>query len=265
VGDGVITLQDRAGGEPFCIPFGVCIWAAGVKPNDLVQRIMDRLPEGSQTNQRALTTDKMLRVKGSGGSIYAVGDCSTIERPNSLACAERLYGDRARTIGLKEFERVLAEGSKEFPHLEELAKRAQSDDDSIQVQRLQLGAEIDFEGFQQLLRREDDQLRALPATAQVAKQEAEYLAQSFDSAGGDPDKLLQTALKFQYAHKGSLAYVGADAAVLDIPGMGIVQGIAAGFIWKGFETFSQFSVRNQILVLSDLIRAKVFGRDTSAI
>ena len=47
--------------------------------------------------------------------------------------------------------------------------------------------------------------------------------------------------------------------------MGVAKGIAAGFILKGFETFSQFSIRNQILVLSDLIRAKVFGRDTSAI
>merc|ERR1719159_2045287 len=248
VGDGVITLQDRAGGEPYCLPFGVCVWAAGVKPNDLVQQIME-----------------MLRVKGSGGSIYAFGDCSTIERPNSLACAERLYGDRDRTIDLKEFERVLTEGSKEFPHLEELLKRAQSDDDSIEVQRLQLGAEINFEAFQQLLRREDDQLRALPATAQVAKQEAEYLAQSFDSAGGDAEKLRQTPTKFTYAHKGSLAYIGADAAVLDIPGMGVIRGLAAGFIWKSFETFSQFSIRNQILVLSDLVRAKVFGRDTSAI
>ena len=265
VGDGVITLADRAGGEPYCMPFGVCVWAAGVKPNDLVQKIMDQLPEGTQTNMRALTTDKMLRVKGSGGSIYAIGDCSTIERPNSLACAERLYGDRSRTIGLKEFTRVLAEGAKEFPHLEELAKRAEGDDESIDMQRLQLGSEIDFEGFQRLLRREDDQLRALPATAQVAKQEAEYLAASFMAAAGDKEKLKQTPDKFQYAHKGSLAYVGADAAVLDIPGMGVVQGIAAGFIWKGFETFSQFSIRNQILVLSDLVRAKVFGRDTSAI
>ena len=119
--------------------------------------------------------------------------------------------------------------------------------------------------WEQLLRREDDQLRALPATAQVAKQEAEYLAQSFDSAGGDAEKLRQTPTKFTYAHKGSLAYIGADAAVLDIPGMGVIRGLAAGFIWKSFETFSQFSIRNQILVLSDLVRAKVFGRDTSAI
>merc|ERR1711924_486413 len=109
----------------------------------------------------------------------------------------------------------------------------------------------DFEAFQQLLRREDDQLWALPATAQVAKQEAEYLAQSFDSMGGDAEKLRQTPTKFTYAHKGSLAYIGADAAVLDIPGMGVIRGLAAGFIWKSFETFSQFSIRNQILVLSD--------------
>jgi len=42
-----------------------------------------------------------------------------------------------------------------------------------------------------------------------------------------------------------------------------VTGIAAGFGWKSFETISQISLRNQIFVAMDWVRAKVFGRDTS--
>merc|ERR1711924_289588 len=115
-----------------------------------------------------------------------------------------------------------------------------------------------------------DRLRGLPAAAPEGGRPAAGPAchgpggeagggvpgAGFDSAGGDAEKLRQTPTKFTYAHKGSLAYIGADAAVLDIPGMGVIRGLAAGFIWKSFETFSQFSIRNQILVLSDLVRAK---------
>ena len=68
---------------------------------------------------------------------------------------------------------------------------------------------------------------------------------------------------FEYVHKGSLAYIGKDAAVADIPGFTIVKGIAAGIIWKSFETVSQVSVRNIFLVASDMIRTKLFGRDIS--
>jgi len=36
-------------------------------------------------------------------------------------------------------------------------------------------------------------------------------------------------------------------------------------VWKGFETVSQVSLRNQVLVAGDLLRAKLFGRDLSRV
>ncbi|KAJ9530914.1 hypothetical protein QJQ45_028792, partial [Haematococcus lacustris] len=36
-------------------------------------------------------------------------------------------------------------------------------------------------------------------------------------------------------------------------------------IWKSFETYSQFSFRNQCLVASDWVRTKLFGRDISRV
>ena len=33
---------------------------------------------------------------------------------------------------------------------------------------------------------------------------------------------------FKYGHKGSLAYVGRDRAVMDVPGMSPITGFAAG-------------------------------------
>lgn len=43
----------------------------------------------------------------------------------------------------------------------------------------------------------------------------------------------------RYFHKGSLAYVGGDRAVMDIPTVGPIFGREAGVMWKGYETFAQ--------------------------
>lgn len=39
----------------------------------------------------------------------------------------------------------------------------------------------------------------------------------------------------------------------------------AGVMWKGFETYSQISLRNIFLVASDWVRTKLFGRDISKV
>lgn len=57
----------------------------------------------------------------------------------------------------------------------------------------------------------------------------------------------------------------ADRAVMDVPVVGPVWGWFAGLAWRGFETFSQISFRNQVLVSSDWVRTKLFGRDTSRV
>jgi hypothetical protein len=46
-------------------------------------------------------------------------------------------------------------------------------------------------------------------------------------------------LPCRYFHKGSLAYVGGDQAVMDIPTVGPIFGREAGVMWKGYETFAQ--------------------------
>ena len=74
----------------------------------------------------------------------------------------------------------------------------------------------------------DNGLRALPATAQVAKQEGEYLASFFNACDADAERLRSEAEEFDYVHKGSLAYIGKNAAVADIPGFAIVKGVAGG-------------------------------------
>ncbi len=53
------------------IPFGACVWATGVAMNPLVRELQQKLPE--QANFRSLVTDNLLQVKGSNGTIFALG------------------------------------------------------------------------------------------------------------------------------------------------------------------------------------------------
>jgi NADH:ubiquinone reductase (non-electrogenic) len=230
---------------------------------------MDSLPSGAQENRRSLATDKNLRVKGSNGTIFAIGDCATIERPRSMEKALDLYRGAAKcdedgvceiTLDKATVKAALVGGVAEFPHLEEVVNNI---DEVFSTHADAKTGRCSFEGFKAMLTEVDNGLRALPATAQVAKQEGEYLAAFFNACDGDAERLAGDESKFDYVHKGSLAYIGKDAAVADIPGFTIVKGIAAGIIWKSFETISQVSTRNIFLVAADMVRTKIFGRDIS--
>jgi NADH:ubiquinone reductase (non-electrogenic) len=270
VKEGCVVIQDKETGEVKDVPFGLAVWCTGIKLNPLCEKIIETLPEGSQENKRSLLCDKSLRVKGSQGSIFAIGDCATIERPRSLAKAEDLYREAARCtpdgdceidLGQEGVKKALMAGKEEFPHLEEISNRV----DDVFKQFTNGGSRMTFPQFRSMLEDVDKGLRALPATAQVAKQEGQYLAAFFNECAGDEAKLKADDARFDYVHKGSLAYIGKDAAVADIPGFTIVKGIAAGLIWKSFETISQVSPRNVLLVAADMVRTKIFGRDISRI
>ena len=265
VRDGVLIVRDRATEEESLLPFGLCVWCTGIGLNPLCSQLIDALPEGAHDNKRALKVDKHLRVLGSGGSIFALGDCATVVRPKSIGKAEDLFreggSDLERRIGLPELQAMLRRGAEEFSHLEELANRAEEAYGEIVGDR----DGLNFEQFKEMLAKTDAGLRSFPATAQVAKQEGEYLADLFNTAAGDREYIgeREDTPAFRYKHKGSLAYIGRDSGVADIPGVAVLKGLVGGLVWKGFETWSQVGWRNRFLVLADMLRAKLFGRDMS--
>lgn len=221
VKDGILCLKDRKTEEEQLLPFGLCVWATGIGLNPLCQSLIASLPEGSQDNIRSLKVDKYLRVLGSNGTIFAVGDCATVVRPKSFARAEELFlegGSRIdRKIGKLELQAILRKGAEEFSHLEEFANKLDTD---FETQFAGEDEGLTFEEFKQMLIKVDSGLRSFPATAQVAKQEGEYLASLFDASNGDSNALSfgETERSFRYEHKGSLAYIGRDSGVADIPG-----------------------------------------------
>jgi len=140
-------------------------------------------------------------------------------------------------------------------------------------------------------------------TAQVASQQGAFLARMFNNmaktheienklgelsvaqekAAGkeardkvfDEIKELQKRLRrikqispFEYTHNGSLAYIGSEKAVADIPWF--AGNIASGgtvtyLFWQSAYLSMCFSTRNRVLVIMDWVKAKVFGRDVSRV
>ncbi|KAJ3802120.1 pyridine nucleotide-disulfide oxidoreductase-domain-containing protein [Lentinula aff. detonsa] len=137
-------------------------------------------------------------------------------------------------------------------------------------------------------------------TAQVASQQGAYLARVFaqmakkntlqaklnqleQSEGAVTDTVekanrkseIETTRKlianvkvrpFHYSHQGSLAYIGSDKAIADLPfanGNIASAGVATFLFWRSAYLSTLFSLRNRTLVANDWIITKIFGRDLS--
>ncbi|CRG83096.1 NADH dehydrogenase [Talaromyces islandicus] len=104
----------------------------------------------------------------------------------------------------------------------------------------------------------------------VAQQEAkgEERERIFDEIKERQRQLRRTKQigPFQYSHQGSLAYIGKERAVADISWLS--GNIASGgtmtyLFWRSAYLSMCFSARNRVLVATDWIKAKIFGRDVS--
>lgn len=162
--DGVEKVVEETVLETKNIPYGLLVWAAGNGMRPLVKDLITKLPPDIQNSRRGLIVDDHMKVVGTDGSMFALGDCAH---------------------------------SKYAP------------------------------------------------TAQVASQQGRYLAHMFNEraeriaqAGGlkalaKVNAEIETKEKgFDYKHAGSLAYIGTDEAIADLP-FGIqVSGFATFLFWR---------------------------------
>ncbi|CCF58888.1 hypothetical protein KAFR_0F02920 [Kazachstania africana CBS 2517] len=132
--------------------------------------------------------------------------------------------------------------------------------------------------------------KGLFPTAQVAHQEGEYLARMFkelskidqlkwelNEAVGNPKVIKKLNFKitrlnaqikdFHYRHMGTLAYIGADKAVVDVQLRNkrySLQGSPFAFwFWRSAYLSMCISIRTRILVTLDWIKIFFLGRDSS--
>ncbi|KAJ1984405.1 NADH:ubiquinone oxidoreductase [Dimargaris verticillata] len=102
------------------------------------------------------------------------------------------------------------------------------------------------------------------AQAQTTDDSAEPDATDFVHAKAD--KLLQKLRPFRYTSQGSLAYIGADRAIADLPFLNTnisSSGFATYLFWKSAYINLLFNTRNQAMVTADWVKKTLFGRDIS--
>ncbi|KAH9838086.1 FAD/NAD-P-binding domain-containing protein [Rhodofomes roseus] len=100
-------------------------------------------------------------------------------------------------------------------------------------------------------------LKALQETPAVeeTKQEIESVQKQITKA--------EKMRPFHYSHQGSLAYIGSDKAIADLPffnGNLATGGVATYLFWRSAYLSTLFSPRNRVLVANDWIKVKLFGR-----
>ncbi len=216
------------------VPSGLTLWTTGVAMNPFVKRLVSVLP--NQFHLKGLQVDSHLRVKGAPeGSMYAVGDASTIDNrliDHLYEWVERFDTNKDGVISYPEFCALAHDIGREFPlagrHFEKLDKMfAQHDSDN--------DGELRLNELAEMLIKVQSNLTSLPATAQVAAQQGKYLAKKLNklaklrdtttttTAGmqkeQQPSKFTkdeEIAKPFAYHDLGSLAYIG-NAAAFDIP------------------------------------------------
>ncbi|KAL2266886.1 hypothetical protein VTJ83DRAFT_4163 [Remersonia thermophila] len=283
--DSILFTQKRDDGGIVTkeLPMGFCLWSTGVSQNEFCRRLAAKLGD-AQKNRHALETDTHLRLSGTPlGDVYAIGDCATVQ--NNVAdhvasfvrtLAWRRGGRSAASpppedlrLHFSEWRSVAEQVRRRFPqaaaHLRRLDKLFE-EYDRDRSGTLELGE------LRELLREIDSKLTSLPATAQRAHQQGQYLARKFNKLAraapgleakavvdGDVDDAVYRP--FQYKHLGSLAYIG-NSAVFDFgPGRGLAGGLWAVYAWRSIYFAQSVTFRTRVMMAMDWARRSLFGRD----
>jgi NADH:ubiquinone reductase (H+-translocating) len=278
---------------------GFCLWSTGVcmfsassrgvshadfveAQTDFARRLAAKLPE--QTNKHALETDAHCRVIGTPlGDVYAVGDCATLQNNVSdhivtflrTLAWEKGKDPESLEITYSDWRQVARRVKQRFPQAADHLRRL--DRLFMEYDRDKSGT-LDFGELSELLRQIDSKLTTLPATAQRAHQQGEYLGKKFNKIAqaapgmrlnevdyGDLDEAIYKA--FEYHHLGSLAYVG-NSAIFDVSGTGLDatgwKGFAgnlwAVYLWRSVYFAQSVSFRTRCLLAMDWTKRALFGR-----
>jgi NADH:ubiquinone reductase (non-electrogenic) len=228
------------------------VWAAGIAPRKITANIIKTLGEPQKGN-RLIKTDAFMRVKGSQ-AIYAIGDCATVECPELVSNAETLFNEadvnKDGTLTMDEISEIMKKLKFNFPLLDVEAAN------EILNFQLQLAAPktVDKNSWREILAILEKNFKAVPATAQVAQQEGEYVAQLLAGKTNEP---------FARVDRGMMSYVGAARAVMQTPVTGAITGAVTFPLWRGAYASKLFSWRSRHLVLWDWLKKLIYGRDLS--
>jgi NADH dehydrogenase len=259
------------------IPMGFCLWSTGVSQTDFCQKLASKLD--GQHNKHALETDTHLRLVGAPlGDVYAIGDCATVQNNVSdhiVSFLRTLAWEKGKDpesmhLSYSDWRGVAKRVKARFPQASDHLRRL---DKLFAAYDKDKSGTLDFGELRELLKQIDSKLTSLPATAQRAHQQGQYLGRKFNKMAqaapgmqlnqldyGDLDEA--TYKPFEYKHLGSLAYIG-NAAVFDIGGMSFSGGLLAVYLWRSVYFAQGVSFRTRCLLAMDWSKRALFGRGES--
>ncbi|CAO2189845.1 unnamed protein product [Urochloa humidicola] len=274
-----ITMQNPATGD-ISVPYGMAVWSTGIGTRPIIVEFMKQIGQG---NRRVLATDEWLRVRECDG-VYAIGDCATINQRRVMEDISEIFRvadkDKSGTLTVKEIQDVLDDIYVRYPQVQLYLKSKQMNGIADLVRSAKGDAEkesveLNIEEFKKALSLVDSQVKFLPATAQVASQQGQYLARCFNKmkdAEEHPEGPIRIRGEgrhrfrpFRYRHLGQFAPLGGEQTAAQLPGDWISIGHSSQWLWYSVYATKQISWRTRMLVVSDWTRRFIFGRDSSCI
>jgi len=186
-------------------------------------------------------------------------------------------------LSIDDINKALKQVAERYPQISiylkrqtfrDLLKDAHPEEDMRDAQVLN-NMEISIADFEACLSKVDSQMKAFPATAQVASQQGAYLANCFNKMPDSshlpegPPKVVQKGRHefqpFQYRHLGQFAPLGSGQAGVELPGDWVHSGRSTQWLWYSVYLSKQVSWRTRFLVLFDWTKRAIFGRDSSRI
>lgn len=275
--DRILFTQKDADGKTVTkeLPMGFCLWSTGVAQTEFSQKLAKKLGD-AQNNVHALETDTHLRLAGAPlGDVYAIGDCATVQNnvsDNIVTFLRTLAWEKGKNpdelkISYPDWRNVARRVRSRFPQAADHLKRL---DRLFEQYDKDKSGTLDFGELQELLKQIDSKLTSLPATAQRANQQGQYLGKKLNKLShahaamelnhidyGDIDDAVYKP--FSYTHMGSLAYIG-NAAIFDFNGLNFAGGLAAVYLWRGVYFAQSVSLRTRVLLAMDWTKRALFGR-----
>jgi len=117
-----VIIQFKGSNEQKSLPCSMVVWATGIKARPLTNRIREIIGLNIQSNRMGLLTDRYLRVKGvNDGSIFAIGDCATIEQAKLVDRIQLLFEEadtqHRGALDLQQFKSLVERKMTEFPQV----------------------------------------------------------------------------------------------------------------------------------------------------
>jgi len=117
-----VVVQLKGTNEFQSLPCSVVVWATGIKARPLTNKIRETIGLNFQSNRMGLLTDRYLRVKGvSDGSIFAIGDCATIQQEKLVDKIQLLFeeadSEQRGALDLQQFKNLVEKKVAEFPQV----------------------------------------------------------------------------------------------------------------------------------------------------